>query len=164
MKFAILCIFLAGLMSVNAAERNSLDAEWKFARFGDMPDGSQRSEPVTDRTPSSVDFDDSHWRTLDLPHDWGIEGPFRADLPNSAGKLPWHGIGWYRKTLALLAADQGKAIFLDFDGAMSQPRIFVNGQFAGEWVYGYNSFRIDITPFVKFGASNTIAIRPAHRA
>lgn len=103
MKSAIPYLFLAGLMIVNGAERNSLDAAWKFARFGDMPDGSQLSEPSTG-TPSSVHFDDSHWRTLDLPHDWGIEGPFRADLSNGTGKLPWHGIGWYRKTLVLPAS------------------------------------------------------------
>jgi beta-galactosidase len=108
--------------------------------------------------PSAADFDDSKWRTLNLPHDWGIEGPFRMDLENETGKLPWAGIGWYRKSLELTDADQGKAIFLDFDGAMSQAKVFVNGKPAGEWAYGYNSFRIDLTPLLKTGA-NSIAVR-----
>lgn len=108
--------------------------------------------------PSAADFDDSKWRTLNLPHDWGIEGPFRMDLENETGKLPWAGIGWYRKSLELTDADKGKTIFLDFDGAMSQAKVFVNGKPAGEWAYGYNSFRIDLTPLVKTGA-NSIAVR-----
>jgi beta-galactosidase len=110
-------------------------------------------------SPSAADFDDSQWRSLNLPHDWGVEGPFRMDLENETGKLPWAGIGWYRKTLDLTAADQGKAVFLDFDGAMSMSKVFVNGKQAGEWAYGYNSFRIDLTPFVKPGGKNTIAVR-----
>jgi beta-galactosidase len=155
MKPSILFLLLATLMAALGTQRESFDASWKFARFGDMPDGTKLAETAT----PAPDFDDSKWRTVNLPHDWGIEGPFRADLPNSTGKLPWVGIGWYRKTLDLPAADQGKVIYLDFDGAMSQPKIFVNGQLAGEWAYGYSSFRIDITPFVKFGAPNTIAVR-----
>ena len=101
----------------------------------------------------------STWRTLDLPHDWGIEGPFRAELPNNTGKLPWAGIGWYRKPLVLAATDQGRRIFLDFDGAMSHPKVFVNGKLAGEWAYGYSSFRVEITGFVHFGGTNVVAVR-----
>ncbi len=151
---------LAFSLVVNAAQHESFDASWKFTRFGSMPDGSDKPEPADAEKSISVNrYDDSNWRTVNLPHDWGIEGPFRADLPNRTGKLPWVGIGWYRKTLDLPAADQGKMIYLDFDGAMAQPKVFVNGQLAGEWAYGYNSFRIDITPHVKFGDANTIAVR-----
>lgn len=110
-------------------------------------------------SPAAPEFDDNAWRTLDLPHDWGIEGPFRMDLENETGKLPWPGIGWYRKTLALPAEDKGKAVYLDFDGAMSLAKVFVNGKAAGEWAYGYNSFRIDLTPHLRFDAPNTIAVR-----
>ncbi len=59
-----------------------------------MPDGSELAEP---RSLQSPKFDDSVWRQLDVPHDWGIEGPFRQELPGETGKLPWAGIGWYRK-------------------------------------------------------------------
>ena len=160
MRQYTLCLLLAFSMVAKGAQYESVDLSWKFARFGNMPDGSQNPEPAdSEKSISSPRFDDSKWRTVNLPHDWGIEGPFRADLPNRTGKLPWVGIGWYRKTLDLPAADQGKMIYLDFDGAMSRPKVFVNGQLSGEWAYGYNSFRIDITPFVKFGAANTIAVR-----
>ncbi len=110
-------------------------------------------------SPAAIDFDDTSWRSLDLPHDWGIEGPFRMDLENETGKLPWTGIGWYRKTFRLEETDRGKQIEIDFDGAMSTATVFVNGQKAGEWAYGYNSFRIDLTPFARFGAENSIAVR-----
>jgi len=155
MMKSALCLILVTGIAAHGAQREPLNTAWKFARYGAMPDGSRLAE-----TPASAaDFDDSKWRTLNLPHDWGIEGPFRAELSNNTGKLPWAGIGWYRKTLDLPAADQGKMIYLDFDGAMAAPKVFVNGQLAGEWHYGYNSFRIDITPFVKFGGVNSIAVR-----
>jgi beta-galactosidase len=144
-----------------AAERTreSFDPGWRFARFGPMPDGSQRAEPATEKVMAAPKFDDASWRALDLPQDWGVESGFRADLPNNTGKLPWAGIGWYRKPLFLPAADSGRRVFLDFDGAMSHPKIFVNGQLAGQWAYGYSSFRVEITDFVRFGATNTIAVR-----
>lgn len=110
-------------------------------------------------TPSSPGFNDKNWRSLNLPHDWGIEGPYRMDLPNETGKLPWAGIGWYRKTLEIPADAKGNQFYLDFDGVMSRPKIYVNGELAGEWKYGYGSFRVDITPFLKFGGKNTIAVR-----
>ena len=109
--------------------------------------------------PSSPGFNDKNWRSLNLPHDWGVEGPYRMDLPNETGKLPWDGIGWYRKTLEVPADAKGNQFYLDFDGIMSRPKIYVNGDLAGEWKYGYGSFRVDITPFLKFGQKNTIAVR-----
>lgn len=134
----------------------TFDANWRFARFGPMPDRSTLPEPDGLENPA---FDDSAWRLVTTPHDWGIEGPFRMDLPNNTGKLPWAGIGWYRKTLTLPESDKGCRLFLDFDGAMSHPKIFVNGKLAGEWAYGYNSFRVEITDFVRFDEPNTIAVR-----
>lgn len=109
--------------------------------------------------PSSVNFNDKNWRSLNLPHDWGIEGPYRMELPNETGKLPWEGIGWYRKAINIPAEAKGNQFYLDFDGIMSRPKIYVNGELAGEWKYGYASFRVDITPFLKFGQNNTIAVR-----
>ena len=105
-------------------------------------------------------FDDSKWRPVTVPHDWGVEGPFRMDLENETGKLPWAGIGWYRTRLATLTpADSGKALYLDFDGAMSHPTIYVNGRKAGEWAYGYASFRVDITPHVRCDGTDIVAVR-----
>ena len=81
------------------------------------------------------------------PDDFGIEGPFDAAAPGTTGKLPFHGVAWYRKSLDIPAADQGKQIYLDVDGAMAYPTVWVNGQFAGGWPYGYASLQLDLTPF-----------------
>lgn len=105
------------------------------------------------------DFDDSEWRHLNLPHDWAIEGPFNIDYNDSTGKLPYWGIRWYRKTLELSQDDAGKQIYLDIDGAMSYASVWCNGQYVGGWPYGYASFRLDLTPYIKAGQKNVLAIR-----
>lgn len=105
-------------------------------------------------------FDDSGWRKLNLPHDWAIEGPFNSGgVGGSMGRLPSPGVGWYRKKLDLPASDAGKSIFLDVDGAMSYAAVWVNGRLVGGWPFGYNSWRLDITPYVVLGGENQIAIR-----
>ena len=105
------------------------------------------------------DFDDSEWRHLNLPHDWAIEGPFNIDYNGSTGMLPYWGIRWYRKTLELSQDDAGKQIYLDIDGAMSYASVWCNGQYVGGWPYGYASFRLDLTPYIKAGQKNVLAIR-----
>ncbi|MGJ8643247.1 MAG: beta-galactosidase GalB [Luteolibacter sp.] len=144
------------LCTTSSAETISFNADWKFARFGEMPDGSNLAEPSM---PESVKFDDSNWRSLDVPHDWGIEGPFRAELPNRTGKLPWAGIGWYRKNLESPESDRGKRVFIDFDGAMSRSKVWLNGEYIGEWPYGYSSFRLELTEHLKVGGENVLAVR-----
>jgi beta-galactosidase len=104
-------------------------------------------------------FDDSSWRALTLPHDWGIEVPFDRDLPGATGKLPWSGIAWYRKTFDLPVSDAGKRVALEIDGAMSYATVWCNGKFVGGWPYGYTSWQVDLTPFLKYGEKNTLAIR-----
>jgi len=104
-------------------------------------------------------FDDNDWRKLNLPHDYGSEGPFDINLPPSEGMLPWYGAAWYRKHFTLPASDQGRRLFLDIDGAMSYSSVWINGQFVGGWPYGYSSYELDITPYVKLGSENVIAIR-----
>lgn len=155
---ALICLLLP--LSVCSAElareRLSFDTGWRFARFGPMPDGSEHAEPSALETAAADDFG---WRQLDLPHDWGIEGPFRADLPNITAKLPWAGIGWYRKHFTAPAADRNRRVFLDIDGAMSHAQVWCNGQRVGEWPYGYSSFRLELTPFLQFGADNVLAVR-----
>jgi beta-galactosidase len=105
------------------------------------------------------DFDDSAWRTIDLPHDWGIEGPFSAEGRGDTGRLPFSGVGWYRKTLDVPAGAAGRSVFLDVDGAMSHAAVWLNGEFVGGWPYGYASWRVDLTPYLKPGARNVLAIR-----
>jgi beta-galactosidase len=116
-------------------------------------------EPGKGVSYAQPEFNDSQWRLLNLPHDWGIEGPFQQDYPGETGKLPWWGVAWYRKHLDLPTTDTGKKIFLDVDGAMSYATVWVNGHFAGGWPYGYASWRVDMTPFLKIGPDNVIAIR-----
>ena len=97
--------------AVEAGSRVSFNAGWRFARFGEQADGSKVAEPEELEMPA---FDDKEWRQLDLPHDWGIEGPFKIELPGETGKLPWFGIGCYRKAFTVPAETKGKRIFLEF--------------------------------------------------
>lgn len=105
------------------------------------------------------DFDDSNWRQLNLPHDWAIEGPFNIDYDGATGKLPYWGVRWYRKTIDLPREDSGKQIYLDIDGAMSYASVWCNGKYVGGWPYGYASFRLDLTPYLRAGERNVLAIR-----
>ena len=108
-------------------------------------------------------FNDSEWEKINLPHDWAINGPFykeaNAIVGGGMGRLPVQGIGWYRKKINIPSSDKGKAIYLDIDGAMSYAIVWCNGNLVGGWPYGYNSFRLDLTPYVKPGGENQIAIR-----
>lgn len=122
-----------------------------------------KGEPVAGFPFLDTDFDDSKWEDVNLPHDWAINGPFMegpdAEVGGGMGRLPSHGVAWYRKQFVLPASDQEKKIYLDIDGAMSYAMVWINGHLAGGWPYGYNSFRVDLTDFVKPGATNQLAIR-----
>lgn len=104
-------------------------------------------------------FDDSWWQRLNLPHDWSISAPFIPNGDGGTGKLPYFGVGWYRKQLDLPKSDAGKSIFLDVDGAMAYSTVWLNGQFVGGWPYGYESWRVDLTPCAKPGEKNELVIR-----
>jgi len=123
----------------------SFNWDWRFAK------GAQAGA----ENPS---FDDSAWQAVRIPHDWAISGPFNPSEDGYAGKLPWKGEGWYRKAFTLDKAADGSRVYLDFDGVMAFPKVYVNGQLAGQWDYGYMSFRVDATPYVKFGQRNSIAV------
>ncbi|HEV7927438.1 MAG TPA: beta galactosidase jelly roll domain-containing protein, partial [Verrucomicrobiae bacterium] len=173
---------------VSPAERISLDADWRFVKgdpteaegklnYSEIKDWVEASgavfttnadlaaktkppgDPGGDISYARNDFDDSKWRLLNLPHDWGIEGPFKQEYPGETGKLPWWGVAWYRKHVTIPASDQGRRIYLDVDGAMAYATVWLNGHFVGGWPYGYASWRVDLTPGLKFGADNVIAIR-----
>lgn len=105
------------------------------------------------------DYDDSSWETVDLPHDAAISEEFSYRNDPMQSLLPCNEPVWYRKTFELPESDRGKSIFLDFDGAMSRSSVWVNGKYVGGWAYGYTTFRVDATPYVKFGGTNTIAVR-----
>ncbi|HKI70232.1 MAG TPA: beta galactosidase jelly roll domain-containing protein, partial [Verrucomicrobiae bacterium] len=104
-------------------------------------------------------FDDRVWQLVNLPHDWAIGRPFEQKYNGETAKLKYWGPVWYRKHFDIPATDSGKEIFLDIDGAMSRSEVWLNGQFVGGWPYGYESFELDLTPYLKFGGKNVLAIR-----
>jgi beta-galactosidase len=130
-----------------------------------IPDPARRhvrppGHPGGDLPIVQAGFDDSGWRAVTLPHDWAIEGPFLETGPyGGMGRLQTWGPVWYRRKLDIPAADRGRAIFLDVDGAMSYATVWLNGKLVGGWPYGYNAFRLDLTPYVQPGGENQLAIR-----
>ena len=132
-----------------AGDGRSLDftADWAF-RLGD------------DTAASRPDYNDADWRKLNLPHDWAIEGEFSKDNPSGTGggALPG-GIGWYRKTFTADKADEGKRYRIDFDGAYMNSTVYINGHELGTRPYGYISFSYDLTPYIKWGEENVLAVR-----
>jgi beta-galactosidase len=167
-------------------ERISLNAGWRFSRFTSNPDSlsyntlkpwilpaannfisgtpykrPSGTAPGADVKYTKADFDDKSWEQLSVPHDWAIKGPFDAPgVGGGPGRLPINGVGWYRRTLTIDqdAIRSGKSIFLDVDGAMSYAAVWLNGNLVGGWPFGYNSFRLDLTPFAKAG-DNQLALR-----
>ena len=146
MKIQLLTLALLGILSAQAQERQEiiLQDDWQFSR------------------------DKQTWQTVSVPHDWAISGPFdkKWDLQTVAivqngeknateksgrsGSLPWIGEGHYKRVITIPSDFSGHAELI-FDGAMSEPTVYVNGKQAGYWAYGYNTFRVDITPFIKSG-------------
>ena len=143
---AAICLLL-GVVESNARERLNFDRGWRFC----LADSAQMSSPS---------YNDGAWRLLNLPHDWAIEGDFSASAPsgNSGGALPG-GTGWYRKTFTVDAADKGLQFYIDFDGVYMNSTVWVNGHRLGTRPYGYSSFRYDLTPYLKFGGKNVVAVR-----
>jgi len=118
-----------------------------------------------------ANFNDAGWELVTLPHDWAIKGPFftgdPAEVGGGMGRLPSPGVAWYRRKLNIPLTDRNKIIYLDIDGAMSYAMVWLNGNLVGGWPYGYNSFRLNLTPYLKPGGENQLAIRldnPANSA
>jgi beta-galactosidase len=150
--FFLLSLVAPGFASdtTSPRERISFNDDWKFKQ-GDSTNASfSFSDP---------NFPDTDWRSLNLPHDWAIEGPVKQEYAGETAKLKYWGPVWYRKHFEIPAADADKRIFLDIDGAMSRSEVSVNGHSVGGWPYGYTSFEVDLTPYIKFGGENTLAIR-----
>ena len=133
----------------------NFDAGWLFKRYGLQAEGTLLAEPEG-LEKSTVD--DTDWQSLDLPHDWAIEGPFRLDLAGETAKLPYQGIGWYRKHFRI-EPQEGERCYIDFDGAMANAKVWLNGHYVGTWPFGYNSFRLDLTPYIQSGEENILAVR-----
>ncbi|UCG89335.1 MAG: beta galactosidase jelly roll domain-containing protein, partial [Gemmatimonadota bacterium] len=104
-------------------------------------------------------FDDGGWRSLDLPHDWSIEGPYdqNAATGGRGGYLPT-GVGWYRRSFELPSGARGRRVTVEFDGVYENSDVWVNGHHLGSRPYGYISFRYDLTPYLVDG-ENVVAVR-----
>ena len=114
-----------------------------------------------DTAAKSIDFDDRSWRTVDLPHDWSIEGNFSKDHPTTfnQGALP-AGIGWYRIKFITPSSLRNERIYIDFDGVYRNSEVWINGHYLGKRPNGYISFRHELTPFLNFNVTpNIIAVR-----
>jgi beta-galactosidase len=109
---------------------------------------------------SAAALDDKSWRTLDLPHDWSIEGKFDKNHPATVGggALPG-GTGWYRKQFQVPASAKGKYIAIDFDGVYRNSEVWINGHYLGKRPNGYIAFRYDLSKHLRYGAMNTIAVK-----
>ncbi|MFL5746861.1 MAG: beta-galactosidase GalB [Niastella sp.] len=133
----------------------------------------QRPEgnPGSDFPFVQANFNDAGWEPVTLPHDWAINGPFfkgdPAEVGGGMGRLPSPGVAWYRRKLTIPITDKDRIIYLDIDGAMSYAMVWLNGNLVGGWPYGYNSFQLNLTPYLKPGGDNQLAIRldnPANSA
>jgi beta-galactosidase len=125
----------------------NMDHDWRFL-LGDGLDYGLTS------------FNDSSWRLLNLPHDWSIEGKYDTKNPSGpqGGYMPC-GIGWYRKHFVISERDKGKRFFIHFDGVYMKSQVWINDRMVGEYPNGYDSFEYDITPYVKVGQENLLAVK-----
>ncbi|WP_207429429.1 sugar-binding domain-containing protein [Pedobacter sp. SYSU D00535] len=109
----------------------------------------------------TIEARDKSWRTVQLPHDWTVKQTYDPSLASATGFLPG-GIGWYQKNVSIPKEDEGKKLYLYFEGVYNRSEVFVNGQSVGKRPNGYISFSYDITPHIKYGAENQIAVRVDH--
>jgi beta-galactosidase len=150
----------AAVPAVAPREQLLFDFGWKFGL------GQGDFAKTGDFKFAMANFDDSKWRTLDLPHDWAVELPFVHDdeLASHGYKplgrrYPETSVGWYRREFEIPASDLGRRIWVEFDGAFRDVLVFVNGCFIGRNTNGYAPFRFDLTDFLKCGGKNYIALR-----
>ncbi|MEM7372716.1 MAG: sugar-binding domain-containing protein [Bacteroidota bacterium] len=125
--------------------RQLFNLGWKFALH--EQEGAQ-----------ATDYDDNNWKSVILPHDASISGKFDRRKSTSAnGWLP-HQQGWYRKTFTLPENEQGKKVFIEFEGVYRNSKVWINGQLLGRNLNGYLGFEYDLTPYIKFGHKNIITV------
>ena len=164
---SLLCLgLMTTALSATAQRKETILRDgWRFSR----------AEGLDSVSPSQEGYNDKKWQTVQVPHDWAISGPFDKEIDKQtvaivqngekeatektgrSGSLPWIGSGWYRTTFTV-EKDCPHA-YLNFDGAMAEPVVYVNGKKAGEWKYGYTPFNVDITSYIyKDGRPNTLAV------
>lgn len=161
----LLCIIISiETLKAQTREVITLKKGWKFNK-GNHPEAIKSS------------FDDSQWEDITVPHDWAIYGPFDKNIDKQVvaieqngeeiatektgrtGALPYIGEAWYRHMFSLPNFNTNKNAIILFEGAMSQPEVFINGQKVGEWKYGYAYFYFDITDYLSTTQENTLAVK-----
>ena len=151
---SLLCVVITLFLStslfaqVSFGKPEKINDDWQFY-LGDAPHAQ------------AVDFDASKWRTLDLPHDWSVEGTLSPDLASCTGYLPG-GIGWYRKTLNIPQGKPDGRVYLYFEGVYNRSEVFVNGHSVGKRPNGYVAFMYDVTPYIEAGKPAVVAVRVDH--
>ena len=142
-------VLMSGLFAhpLSAREHRSFDRGWLFVLADSA--GMQNSE-----------YSDRHWRRLNLPHDWAIEGDFSPSNPSGAsgGALPG-GIGWYRKHFSLSPDEKYDRFTITFDGVYMNSTVYINGHKLGTRPYGYSTFEYDLTPYIYKKGDNVIAVK-----
>jgi beta-galactosidase/beta-glucuronidase len=146
LMFLIYSSLVIGQVSFGEPER--INSNWKFNK-GDTEQAALES------------FDDSDWRTVDLPHDWSVEGPYSPHNASATGYLPG-GIAWYRKNIEIPESRQDQKAYIYFEGIYRNGEVFINGKSLGIRPNGYISYLYDLTPFLRFGGKNTLAVRVDH--
>jgi beta-galactosidase len=161
--FLVILFFINLMIFAQKTVIVELNSGWKFAKG--------QNEKAFENN-----FNDAKWQTVTVPHDWAIYGPFDKEVDKQTtaivqnnekvatektgrtGALPYIGEAWYRNQFAVANLDKDKKVILLFEGAMSEPKVFVNGKKVGEWNYGYNYFYFDITDFVLANEKNSLAV------
>ena len=146
----------------------TLEKNWRFHK-GDVENAY------------APDFNDSKWESVTVPHDWAIKGPFNMDIDKQTvaivqngeevatektgrtGALPYIGVGWYRNQFSIPNFSAEKKVILLFEGAMSEPEVFLNGKKIGSWNYGYSYFYFDITDHILADQQNSLAVKLTNR-
>lgn len=139
---------IASYSQISFGNATKINANWKFT-LENTPDAQNPT------------FNDSKWQSVNVPHDWSVKGQLSPTLASCTGWLPG-GIGWYRKTLNIPSTKQGEKVYLYFEGVYNRSEVFINGHSLGKRPNGYISFAYDATPFVKYGADNSIAVKVDH--
>lgn len=163
---SFLCLNLTvAAESTAVRERLLLDFGWKFHLGNEWGTGEDLAKAGSSTGAAKRDFPDNGWRSIRLPHDWVIELPFDEHADGSHGfkpvgpGFPQNSVGWYRRAFTLPKEDTGKRLWLEFDGAYRDCRVFVNGFFVGHHESGYSSFRYDITDVANCGGKNVVSVR-----
>ncbi len=167
MRNLIIIVFLFQVCFCAKAQDRTvllLDTGWRFF-----------NNDISEATLTNIN--DAAWQKITVPHDWAVVQNFDMNIDKQkvqvvedgekttqlrtgrTGALPCFGIGWYRKVLPITKNDIGKRIFIEFDGAMSRSKVYLNGTYIGEWPYGYSSFSFELSKFIKFDTENVISVK-----